>query len=130
MGLGKACSPPSLWTFHSPNGAGCHVGGTNRAKSDCGVAFDRDLLTETASPAETARRIALPSDVGADRRALHVSLQSTGLLVQPPDGFELFVTPELGVLDRCLQHGNRLVVHQDGHGERMPVLAAVGQRKA
>src|SRR5439155_17729159 len=56
--------------------------------------------------------------------------QAPRLVVETADGGELLVLAELRLLDRRLQHADRLVVDPGRDREGMAVLAAVGEREA
>ncbi len=73
---------------------------------------------------------ALFGDQRLDRRRRGAAFEQPRLRVEALQRGKFFVAAELGLGDRRLQHGDRLVVDLDRHRERMAVFAAVGERMA
>jgi hypothetical protein len=59
-----------------------------------------------------------------------MALKPTCLVIEPPQGVELLLTPELRVLNGGRKDPDRLVVDTQRHREGVPVLATMGEGEA
>jgi len=65
-----------------------------------------------------------------DGRTRSISLDQAGLLIQPPERAELLLSSEFRCINGGLQHAYRLIVDPQRHGEGVPVLPSVRERKS
>lgn len=74
--------------------------------------------------------LALQRNQSFNRRTPCHALEPTRLLIKLSERKQGFVLAEFRLLNRRLEHANGLVIDLERNWERVPVLAAVGERKA
>jgi hypothetical protein len=65
-----------------------------------------------------------------DRRTRSISLDQARLLIQALQRTQFLLASQFRAADGRLQHAHRFVVHPQWHGEGMPVLPAMRERKS
>src|SRR5262245_15532817 len=93
------------------------------------VGLTRPARREDGPAAVGGRALALLCNELGHARPGGMALELPRLRVEPLQGVKLLFAAKLGIADRGFQHPNRLVIDAQRHRERVPVLAAMGQRK-
>jgi hypothetical protein len=76
------------------------------------------------------RALSFFHDQLVNARTCSVMLEQPGLLIEPLQRPQLLLPSESGVTNGGFQHAYRLVVNPKRHGERVPILATVSERKS
>ncbi len=88
------------------------------------------LPAEDRPSAQRSGCVPLIHDKSLERRPGYDPFKLTRLVIEPLYCLQFFLAAKRGFLNRGFQNPDRLVVHFDRNGIRMPILAAMRERKA